>query len=326
MKFLAPLSIFLLSATSAFSSQFAALSIFAENDIGFSDRYYTNGIKIQYTQSGRDFWVNYPQFMLLDLVSGGGERRFFQTVSAGQGIYVPQDIDIAAPQPDDRPYAGWLYVNAAAHAATKNSLDSAAIIMGIVGRHSYAQDVQRQWHKMFDFDMPQGWENQLADEFGFVFSYKHSQRVWRGEMGGGFAADALVSGGVDLGNVLTQGYASLLLRAGYALPFSFDAGRVGYCSSTDVRMDDSQAPMRLYAVCGATARFVGYDITLNGNAFADSPYSVSPEWFVFEPVAGLSAACGSFQFDLLLTYRTREYLSQKIGHHTYWSASIKYFF
>lgn len=328
MRLFAVLSTFLLLSGVALSKDFnRALSIFAENDIGFSDRYYTNGIKIQYTQKGRDFWVNAPQFWILDLISDSEDALSFETISLGQAMYVPQDIDAPIPPSNDRPYAGWLYLNAASHVATKNSLDSFAITLGVVGRHSYAEDIQRKWHDIFGFDMPAGWDNQLEDEFGFVISYKHSQRVWRADAPNGVSADAVVSAGADLGNVITQGYLSVLFRVGYSLPFSFDAGKIGYCSSTDVR---AGAPYdedcHLYFLAGASARFIGYDITLDGNAFASSDWGVDSQWFVFEPVAGVSARWRGVELDLLLTYRTREFKGQGIGHHTFWTISLKYFF
>ena len=329
MKFLSVLSTILACASAVCAEEYPRnfLSLSAENDVGFSDRYYTNGLKIQYTNEGCDFWTNRLQFALLDLLPISGEhKKRFQTLALGQNINVPQDINMSVPPADDRPYAGWLYLNAASHLADENSMDTFAATFGIVGRHSYAGDIQRWWHKAFDFDTPMGWDHEIADEFGFVFSYNHAERVWRADLGGGCAADAVASAGADLGNVICRANLALLLRAGYALPWTFAANKFEYASNSDVEAKFEDSFFSLYFQAGAAARFVGYDISLNGNAFADCDVGVSPEWFVCEPVAGVSARLGRAQIDLCVNYRTREFRTQRIGHHTFWSLTLKYMF
>ncbi len=329
MKFFAYLSIFLLSAFCVCAEgKKNTFALFSENDIGFSDRYYTNAIKFQFTNQGDDYWSNALQFAILDLFAPTANQanKRFQSVSLGQNMYVPHSISVVNPPLDDRPYAGWLYFNAASHIVSKNSLDSFAITMGIVGRHSYAEDIQCWWHDMGNFDTPMGWDTQLKDEFGFVISYKHFERLWRKGFGDSWQSDVIVSGGLDLGNVLTQATLSALLRAGYALPFTFDFNKIDYTSASDVKFEDAQSQVRIFFQIGATARFVAYDITLNGNAFVDGGRSVTPDWFVFEPVTGISVAWGALELNLNLTCRTREYRTQRINHHTYWSASLKYSF
>lgn len=328
MKFWVGLSTFLLSASCFAASQTCAdaLSLFAENDMFFSDRYYTNGLKIQWTHGGGNLWTNAAQFAVLDLfVKDSPKAKRFQTLSLGQNMYVPRSIKIPVPSLSDRPYAGWLYLNAASHVATENSLDTFAITAGIFGRHSYAGDVQQWWHDTFDFDEPLGWDYQLDDEFGFVLSYKHSQRVWRAKTGA-LECDAIVSGAVDAGNVMCQGVLSALLRVGSNLPESFDFCRIDYASSTDVAYSRGGSDFHFYFQCGASARFVGYDITINGGAFASSPYKLNPEWFVCEPMGGFSLRYKNAQADFNLTYRTRDFRGQDIGHHTFWTVSLKYLF
>ena len=317
MKKFSALSILLLAATLCFGADGgkSTLSLFFENDIGFSDRYYTNGLKIQYTRH-------------LETSSNAGCAKF-ASFAVGQGMFVPQTIEDPTPPLDDRPYAGWLYLNAACHAVTENTLDTFAVTLGCIGRYSYAQDVQSLWHNAWGFKRPKGWDNQLDNEVGFVLTYKHSQRLYKADLGGGINADLTGSVGCDLGNVLTQGYLSILARAGFNLDGGFDFGKIDYASSCDTRAPTdcaSATSWRLFLKAGALARFVGYDITLDGNVFGSSPYGVNSEWFVFEPVCGLTLARANFAAELLLNYRTREFTSQRIAHHTFWTFSVKYSF
>ncbi len=329
MKNIVALSIILLSAICVFAqAPKNTFALFIENDMYFSDRYYTNGIKFQFTNEGDDYLTNKIGFALLDLFAPTSDKvhKRFQSLSLGQNIYVPHSIGVVNPPSDERPYAGWLYLNAVSHVVSENSLDSFGITMGIVGRHSYAGDVQMWWHDFGDFQTPRGWDSQLDDEFGFVVSYKHFERVWREDFGDSWQSDIIVSGGLDLGNVMTQATISALLRAGYSLPYTFDFNKIDYCSASDVKFLDSDSNLRVFLQIGAIARFIAYDITLNGNAFVDGGRSVTPDWFVFEPVAGLSVGWGNFELNFNVTCRTREYRTQRINHHTFWSASLKYSF
>ena len=119
------------------ASDWHALSFTVENDFRFSDRYYTNGLKLSYTQSGSDFWTSRLQFALLNLFAPDGAQAY-ESVSIGQAMYVPSDISTPNPPETDRPYAGWLYASFGAHVATRDTLDSFTVNLGVVGPISLA--------------------------------------------------------------------------------------------------------------------------------------------------------------------------------------------
>ena len=119
-----------------------SVSFFVENDMGYSDKYATNSLKLQYTNENNDFWTNLVQFAFLETFVSTQKAKNFQTISVGHNINVPRNISEPVPSLNERPYAGWLYFNAASHIAKENSLDTFAITLGIVGRHSYAGDIQ----------------------------------------------------------------------------------------------------------------------------------------------------------------------------------------
>jgi len=329
MKILWVLSIFLLFVSVSLANETKhTLSLFIENDMYFSDRYYTNGLKLQYTNQADDFYTNALQFVLLDMFvsSANKQNKRFQSLSIGQSMYVPYEIEEVNPPKSERPYAGWLYVSASSHIVSQTSLDSLAITLGIVGRHSYAGDLQRWWHETGDFDTPLGWDNELKDEFGFVVSYKHSERVWRATMANSLEFDGVVSMSADLGNVITQGVLSGFVRLGYNLPWTFDFSRIDYTSSSDVAYKTSCERWHLFLQAGANARFVGYDISIDGSVFAVSEYGVNSRWFVCEPIGAISARVNNFQIDFTVTYRTKEFTTQRNDYHMFWSCVFKYNF
>lgn len=71
----------------------SVISLIEENDLFFSDRYYTNGIRISYTAEGDDFYSSRLQFAFLRLFGMEG-RQAYQTVGIGQMMYVDSDIKI----------------------------------------------------------------------------------------------------------------------------------------------------------------------------------------------------------------------------------------
>ncbi len=305
-----------------------SVSFYIENDIFFSDRYYTNGIKLLYTGSGDDFYTSKVQFGLLRMfIPESKDSQVYQTVSLGQNMYVPSSINDSAPPLWDRPYAGWLYLNGGAHIARENSLDSLAVSLGIVGPFSFAEQIQKNFHSITDCDTPMGWDTQIDDEFGFIASYSHIQRILRQDFLNNLSSDFLVSFGGDLGNVLIQGTVRAFLRFGYNLPYDFSPTRIDYDSSNDIRwmhpVDDENWHCLFYI--GGAFRFVGRNIALNGNTFKHGR-EVTPEWMVYELMSGVSTRYNTVQLDLNWTLQTAEFTTQSYQPFIFWTLSATVFF
>jgi hypothetical protein len=308
------------------TSDYEVFSFRMENDIYFSDRYYTNGVKMSYTQSGDDFLTSRLQFAVLKSIFGD-DAQTYQSVSIGQKMCVSSDINIPNPPDGDRPYAGWLYASFGSHLARENSLDSLTVSLGIVGPHSFAEQTQKFWHSLWDVDKPMGWHNQIEDEFGFIISYEHNERFLRRQLTEDFSSDVIGTLGADLGNVITQGIVRAIWRFGFNLPYSFSANRIDSSDANDVlwRPTDASPDWHCFMYAGGSAKFVGYDITLDGNTYRDS-YSVASKWLVGEAIAGISTRYKNIQADLNWTLRSSEYHNQKHSPHMFWTLAVKVFF
>lgn len=308
-------------------ASFECVSLYVENDTYFSDRYYTNGLKLSYTGAGDDFYASAAQFAFLRLFVDDSARQAFQTVFIGQKMCVPGNIDETNPPLWDRPYAGWLYVGAGASLASENRIDSFSVSLGVVGPISLAEDAQKFFHSIIDADWPMGWHTQIKNEPGIILAYNHSERIFRKKLSENFDTDALVSAGAELGNVMTQGTVRAFWRFGYNVPYTFSPNRIDAVSDNDVawRPTDSSPDWHCFMYGGGAARFVGYDITLDGNTFAHSR-SVVPKWLVGEVMAGISTRYKSFQADLNWTLRTSEFNNQKYPVHMFWSVRLTAFF
>ena len=126
---------------------------------------------------------------------------------------------------------------------------------------------------------------------------------------------------------MTQARARLLLRFGFNMPYSFMPNRIDSSDGNDVqwRPTDASPDWHLFAYGGGAARFVGYDITLDGNTYRGGS-SVVPKWLVGEALAGISARYKFFQADLNWTLRSAEFNTQKHPVHMFWTLSLKGYF
>ncbi len=105
------------------SAQDNVLTLTVENDL-FSgeDRNYTSGIRATYLDVSSDF----PELArnLADVMPGfeiNDTSSLFY--SLGQNIYTPQDTTQRNPDPNDRPYAGYLYGSMGMFTYTDNHTD-----------------------------------------------------------------------------------------------------------------------------------------------------------------------------------------------------------
>lgn len=86
----------------------------------------------------------------------------------GQNIYAPDDLTRKDHIVGDRPYAGILY-GGVGYEFWRDPASPwthyGEFDFGIIGPHSYSEQSQRIIHKLLGCRDPQGWDNQLHDEF-----------------------------------------------------------------------------------------------------------------------------------------------------------------
>ena len=287
------------------------LTFTLENDLFGSgrDENYTNGVRIGYFDTGTR-----PSFPvdLLDkyLPTFEANETTSMYYSIGQNLYTPEDITKPAPDPDDRPYAGFLYGSAGFTSITNNHIDEAEATVGIVGPAALGKPTQNFVHDLVNTRDPSGWDAQLDNEPALMVSW---QRRWPEAYYADLAGLHFRTSphiGATVGNVYTYAasgvslqitpeqykWQSQPLRVRPAIPGS------GFFS-----VPDNQFAWSLFS--GFEGRAVARNIFLDGNTFSDSP-SVDKKHFVMDANAGLSLTYGRYQVSYTLNWRSKEFHGQ----------------
>lgn len=290
------------------------LTMAIENDLfaSNSDQYYTNGFRLSYFDAGTDLpeWARrlgelYPGFALNETTS--------VLFSVGQNLYTPTDIRISTPQPNDRPWAAWLYGSAAMISVTNNHVEELEVSLGMVGPAALGEEVQSLVHKYTNSPDPKGWDHQLKNEPGInlswgrrwpeTFGYRPADDLW-------FSASPTVE--INLGNIYAHAEAGLLFRLSPAserisdLPLRVRPALpgTGYFPKP-LRNDFSWSVFG-----GINGRIVGRNIFLDGNSFQNSA-SVDKKRFVYDVNAGVDFTYGQTRVSYTVVRRSKEFDGQE---------------
>ena len=164
------------------------IRIYSENDFwklrGTTDRYFTNGIKIDYfflppgTKAGL---LDYIFFNLPFKRNGkpNATRNNNFAISFGMNQYTPADLSNPGVDSSDRPYAGWMF---GAIKCISNDFGTAERLsteysFGVIGPSAHQKYVQTKWHDIFDFEEPGGWDNQIQNDFALNVNVVYEKGV-----------------------------------------------------------------------------------------------------------------------------------------------------
>lgn len=288
------------------------IQLFIENDsFGSSDRYYTNGFKIGGgVPADRVLGLfSRPPNALLDAISDGSSNHF--GLFLGQNLYTPRDITIAAPQPNDRPWAAWLYLGAVAQRVKDDRLHTVEFDLGVVGRPALGKPIQTFWHNhVVDSADPRGWDNQIRSEPGFLLTYLHKRRY--GERSG---IQLVPHIGATLGTIMTLARAGGIVRIGQNMTgFGPDGIEPGGAMLKNARDEQAggRAPYEWFVFGGFDYRAVGHNIFLDGSLFRDGP-GVQRHDTVHDILTGVSVRLDTLRLSVTRVLRSEEFTAASGG-------------
>jgi lipid A 3-O-deacylase len=300
-------------------------SVYVENDFfagSGTDSGYTSGVKLTWSSAIRDdypdIWPNrwfYPLIKYLPYEKSPDRRRNI-SISLGQNIYTPIDIESEDVVEDDRPYAGITYTSFGFHSRLNTDMDTFELVLGIIGPDSYAEQCQREIHNIFDDIQPKGWDNQLNNEPVLNLVYEHKKKITQSGNGGGFGHDLILNTGGALGNAMIFYNLGLGLRFGWNMPDDFGNYPIRPASAinTGVEAKDPRYALEnkfgMYLFAMTEGRAVMHNILLDGNTFTES-HSVNTKPVVGDVMGGVGMLAGPTQIYFAYVYRTKEFEHQQ---------------
>lgn len=298
----------------------SVVTFYLENDyFGGTDRHYTNGAKLSWLSRDLISWGQHgwrkTLVEALPFVNRPGSQKNFG-VALGQNIYTPARDELAVPDPMDRPYAGWSYLEFNFVGKTARLMDSLSVQVGMVGPHSYAEQTQKLVHRWLRSGEPQGWAYQLKDEVGVNVVLERRWRAYARAAEGAVGFDVVPHAGVSVGNVQTFANIGATARLGFNLPSDFGVELIAGGAATNSPLDDHDPRIggarrtSLFVFGGINGRAVARDIFLDGNTWEDSP-SVDKETFVGDSYWGVGLVRGQWQVTYTYVVRSKEFEAQR---------------
>lgn len=283
------------------------IQVFIENDsFGGTDQYYTNGIKIGggIPADKVSKLFTRPPNALLDAITDGASNHFGLFI--GQNLYTPRDITIAAPQPNDRPWAAWAYIGAVAQSVKEDRLHTVEVDIGFVGAPALGRQVQTFWHEyVVDAAEPKGWGNQIRAEPGILLTYVHKRRY--GDSNG---IQLVPHAGLSVGTIMTLARAGGILRFGQNMtgfgPDGIEPGGAMLKNTRSQHDAGRRRPWEWFAFAGVDGRLIAHNIFLDGSLFRDGP-GIARKDAVYDISAGLSGRIDKLRLSVTRIKRSEEF-------------------
>ena len=313
-------------ASHAAASQ-PAVNLRVDNDVfGAQDQGYSSGIQLMLVSSDlsgglRDDcrWpvTNWLGRRLRWLAPVDSEQQNL-TFSFSQAIFTPSNRKWTTLKPDDRPYAAVLLAGIGYNARQGDRLQASLLQVGIVGPSARGRQSQDLIHKLTGDDPFLGWDNQLRDEGVFRLLHERLQRHQprtAAPTDGSWRWDAVSHWGASVGNLLTHANLGGELRWGPTLPDDFGSSPMRPAGERTIGRRSAgrsaYAPgLAGHAFLALEARWVLWDMSLDGNAFKDS-HHVDREPLVADMGFGVALTRGPWKFVIARFHRSREFSGQK---------------
>ena len=299
-----------LQAAASAEAPAGVISLTSENDLfGGTDRNYSNGLRIERVSPADSVFPLLRE--AADLVPGLNLDRIKlrQGFALAHAIYTPEDISRPVPDPQDRPYAGWLSVSGTIVASDDDTQDALQLNLGIIGPSAGGKFVQTNWHELINGVEPEGWDSQLKDEPGIELIAQRMHFFQGADLPLGLEADYGLHLGGALGNVRTYAAAGGMARIGFDLGADFGPPRIRPALSGAGVFRPGQ-PLGGYLFLGLDGRAVARDIFLDGNTFRDSASVSDRRTFVGDLQGGLALHYGDFQVAFTYVHRTEQFVAQ----------------
>lgn len=305
------------------------------NDVFFdSDKHFTNGVSLFWQPRLVDGWEQtYLPNLLANWVSRVPLLNTYKTKKRIGFALVhitvtPEDLLASEVIPNDLPYTGFLGALFQLSSSNDEQLDTVQLTLGLVGKSSFAEPIQKEVHRLTQTDVPQGWPNQLKDEFIVNVDLVHARRFLSLKktkfFGMSFDLDWRASGG--LGNLFSYGSIGVGARFGWNLISGWEIPPTGNRAISNNFHDYSHAPdysFYFYSILESFA--IAHAIFLDGNLDSKG-HTVTRVPFQSKAAIGLVFKAHNFVYRVSYIRTTRIFREAKDDYEQAGVIDIAYIF
>jgi len=268
----------------------------SENDsylAGGQDRYYTNGL-----------FLNFRTALDQSKLRNKKLNKIILDLEAGQKIYNPQSGSILNIVNVDRPFAGYLYAGAALNLLynSENNL-KLSLQTGTIGPSALAKEAQELIHNVVGFYEINGWQWQVNNELAVNAAIEYNYLINRSTSG---KLDFTANTYLNIGNTFSGAGAGIMFRTGAINPLYNSASSQSRVSKNDPKKDLHNKEFFFYAK--PMLHYIAYDATIQGGLFIKDkgPVVFDAKPVVFSQQAGAIYSQNRFTADFSVILKTRE--------------------
>lgn len=268
------------------------LAIGFDNDIfDYTDRFYTNGISIQYFAPAIS--DNPVKHILLPYWSGA---KNYYGLSLVQNLYTPSNTKIGGILYGDRPYAAYLYFGSikVTNDIVHHYRQTSELDLGVIGKPSGGGLVQELFHKYIPYNNePLGWEYQVCTDVLINYNFGMEKGILNREH-----IQLILSGEGSLGTLYTNFGGGFSLRLGNFNDYFSDLG----IRKRRVLKESGERIWQYFFTVSGGSRIIAYDATLQGGLLnSNSPYTIprsAVSNIVFRSSVGFTLTYGAIGIQL----------------------------
>jgi hypothetical protein len=150
-------------------------------------------------------------------------KHYNAGVSLAQVIITPDNTELKTVQYDDLPYAGHLSLSTFLLEWDDNSFYEYSMELGVIGKASGAEFVQKTFHKAIGDEEPKGWDTQLSTRLTLNLLVQAGEKSWEGKISDNLEADWFNHYGISLGNFDVSAFAGTSIRIGENYVHNFNS-------------------------------------------------------------------------------------------------------
>ncbi|HIF9516126.1 TPA: lipid A deacylase LpxR family protein [Photobacterium damselae] len=308
-----------------FNSSTWSVSIDNDGILG-TDENYSNGLFLEYhSERVNNLALSspWPYRIAGQLFSSDVEQTLSWNWRIGQQMWTPSDIESQQPVINERPYAGLLFVDLGINRYQPNLTQKYQLRLGTVGPRALAKHTQKTIHDWIGSDKPNGWNNQIKNQWIANFSYQQHNTLYSSPISDFLHSqwDVASLARASIGNDQSDLAAGISLRWGQDLTKSL--GAIGFTPGEFVDVSALSASRSGYFFfTGIEGRYKFNDITIEGKR-PDETYPAHLEPWQASVVLGGVFYRPTWGITLSLATHTKEFKQSMDTTHS--NGSVEFF-